>query len=74
MDDCHALRAWVIALQYGEPLHNGMYGGLWSNGPKEALEFADYTFEEHFGTPIPSYPPREVLQQEAFLLVGKRVW
>jgi len=25
------------------------------------LEFADYTFEEHFGKPIASYPPREVL-------------
>jgi len=30
-------------------------------GPKECLEFADYTFEEHFGKIIPSYPPREVL-------------
>mmetsp|Transcript_70119 Transcript_70119/g.196250 ORF Transcript_70119/g.196250 Transcript_70119/m.196250 type:complete len:159 (+) Transcript_70119:540-1016(+) len=38
-----------------------MYRYLWSNGPKEALEFADYGFEEHFGKPIPSYPPREVL-------------
>src|SRR5699024_4428874 len=26
------------------------------------LEFADYSFEEHFGEPIPSYPPREVLK------------
>jgi trimethylamine monooxygenase len=34
---------------------------LWSNGPKECLEFADYTFDEHFRQPIPSYPPREVL-------------
>jgi trimethylamine monooxygenase len=34
---------------------------LWSNGPKEALEFADYSFEEHFGRPIPSFPPRAVL-------------
>lgn len=25
------------------------------------VEFADYTFEEHFGKPIASYPPREVL-------------
>ncbi|NNF77653.1 MAG: NAD(P)/FAD-dependent oxidoreductase, partial [Rhizobiales bacterium] len=29
--------------------------------PKEGLEFADYTFEEHFGRPIASYPPRAVL-------------
>ena len=38
-----------------------MYRFLWSNGPKECLEFADYSFEEHFGRPIPSYPPRAVL-------------
>ena len=34
---------------------------LWSNGPKECLEFPHYTFEEHYGKPIPSFPPREVL-------------
>jgi len=45
----------------GEPVHGGMYRYLWSNGPKEGLEFADYTFEEHFGYPIASYPPRAVL-------------
>ena len=38
-----------------------MYRHLWSNGPKECLEFADYSFEQHFGKNIPSYPPREVL-------------
>jgi trimethylamine monooxygenase len=38
-----------------------MYRYLWSNGPKEGLEFADYSFDEHFGRPIPSYPPRAVL-------------
>lgn len=47
--------------EYGEPVHSSMYRYLWSNGPKECLEFADYTFEEHFGRPIASYPPREVL-------------
>ena len=31
---------------------------LWSNGPKECLEFPYYTFEEHFGKAIPSFPPR----------------
>ena len=46
---------------YGEPVHSSMYRYLWSNGPKECLEFADYSFEEHFGKPIPSFPPREVL-------------
>ncbi len=47
--------------KYGEPLHGSMYKYLWSNGPKECLEFADYTFLEHFKKPISSYPPREVL-------------
>jgi len=45
----------------GEAVHGSQYRHLWSNGPKECLEFADYTFMEHFGVPIPSYPPREVL-------------
>lgn len=47
--------------QYGEPVHGSMYRYLWSNGPKECLEFADYSFEEHFGKPIASFPPRAVL-------------
>jgi len=47
--------------QYGEPVHGSMYRYLWSNGPKECLEFADYSFEQHFGKPIPSFPPRAVL-------------
>ncbi len=47
--------------EYGEQVHNSMYRYLWSNGPKEGLEFADYTFEEHFGKNIASYPPRAVL-------------
>lgn len=45
----------------GEPVHSSMYRYLWSNGPKECLEFADYSFDEHFGKPIGSYPPRAVL-------------
>jgi len=45
----------------GQAVHSAMYRYLWSNGPKECLEFADYTFTEHFGKPIPSFPPREVL-------------
>lgn len=47
--------------EFGEPVHASMYRYLWSNGPKECLEFADYSFEEHFGRPIPSFPPRAVL-------------
>lgn len=53
---------WRTGLdEYGEPVHSSMYRNLWSNGPKEGLEFADYSFDEHFGRPISSYPPREVL-------------
>ena len=48
--------------QFGDAVPNSMYRYLWSNGPKECLEFADYNFDEHFGKPIPSFPPREVLQ------------
>ncbi|MEM1264582.1 MAG: NAD(P)/FAD-dependent oxidoreductase [Pseudomonadota bacterium] len=47
--------------EHGNPCHGSMYRYLWSNGPKEGLEFADYTFEEHFGKAIASYPPRAVL-------------
>ena len=47
--------------QYGDTIPNSMYRYLWSNGPKECLEFADYSFDEHFKQPIPSFPPREVL-------------
>jgi trimethylamine monooxygenase len=54
--------SWRTGLdEYGEPVHCSMYRYLWSNGPKEGLEFADYSFEEHFGRPIASYPPRAVL-------------
>lgn len=53
---------WRTGLdEHGEPVHSSMYRNLWSNGPKEALEFADYSFDEHFGKPISSYPPRTVL-------------
>ena len=53
---------WRTGLdEHGEPVHSSMYRYLWSNGPKEGLEFADYSFEEHFGKQIASYPPRAVL-------------
>ena len=54
--------SWRTGLdEHGEPCHASMYRYLWSNGPKECLEFADYGFEEHFGKPVASFPPREVL-------------
>jgi len=53
---------WRIGVsESGEPCHNSMYRYLWSNGPKEGLEFSDYSFKEHFGKPIGGYPPRAVL-------------
>ena len=53
---------WRTGLdKFGDSVHGSMYRYLWSNGPKEGLEFADYTFEEHFGKQIGSYPPRSVL-------------
>lgn len=53
---------WRTGLdESGEAVHGSMYRYLWSNGPKECLEFADYSFEEHFGRPIASFPPRAVL-------------
>ncbi|PTQ12721.1 potassium transporter [Sphingomonas oleivorans] len=64
--------SWRTGLDhYGEPVHGSMYRYLWSNGPKECLEFADYSFEEHFGRPIPSYPPRAVLHDYIMGRVAK---
>ncbi|MGO2540485.1 MAG: NAD(P)-binding domain-containing protein [Specibacter sp.] len=54
--------SWRTGLdENGEPVHSSMYRHLWSNGPKECLEFSDYSFDEHFGRAISSFPPREVL-------------
>ena len=54
--------SWRTGLdEFGEPVHASMYRHLWSNGPKEAIEFPDYTFEDHYGKNIPSFPPGEVL-------------
>merc|ERR1712071_129178 len=39
-----------------------MYKHLWSNGPKECLEFPDYSFEQHYGEATCSYPPRLALR------------
>ena len=52
---------WRTGLdEHGEPVHGSMYKHLWSNAPKECLEFADYTCDEHFaGKPMPSYLPRQ---------------
>ena len=38
-----------------------MYEALWTNGPKERIEFVDYTYEDHFGkgVSLPTYMPRQ---------------
>ncbi len=54
--------SWRIGTdEHGEVVHSSMYKHLWSNGPKEALEYPDYTFMDHFGKPVPSFPPRAAL-------------
>jgi len=53
---------WRTGLdEHGEPVHCSMYRYLWTNGPKECLEFADYSFDDHFGKVIPSFPPYAIL-------------
>lgn len=54
--------------EYGYPVHCSQYKHLWSNGPKECLEMADYTFLQHFGKNIGSFPPRVVLKD---YLIGR---
>eukprot|EP00571_Detonula_confervacea_P008383 CAMPEP_0172327738 /NCGR_PEP_ID=MMETSP1058-20130122/59989_1 /TAXON_ID=83371 /ORGANISM="Detonula confervacea, Strain CCMP 353" /LENGTH=659 /DNA_ID=CAMNT_0013044821 /DNA_START=186 /DNA_END=2165 /DNA_ORIENTATION=+ len=36
-----------------------MYEALWTNGPKEAMEFFDHTYDEHFGQALPTFLPRD---------------
>jgi trimethylamine monooxygenase len=46
----------------GEPVHSGMYKGLMSNAPKECHELPDYSYEEHFGKILPSFPARHLVR------------
>ncbi len=46
-----------------------MYEGLWINGCKEALEYFDYTFDDHFGRPMPVYLPRAQVLGESNMLL-----
>ena len=48
--------------EYGEHVHSCMYYDLWTNSPKEIIEYPDYTFEKHFGGPVPSYLPWDVVR------------
>jgi len=47
--------------EFGEQVHGSQYRFLWMNSPKETIEYPGYTFEDHFGKPIPSFPPRDVV-------------
>lgn len=48
--------------EYGEHVHSCMYYDLWTNSPKEIIEYPDNTFEKHFGGPVPSYLPWDVVR------------
>jgi len=37
-----------------------MYDSLWTNAAKEAMEFFDYTYLEHFGASMPMFLPRKL--------------
>ncbi len=55
---------WRTGLdEHGEPVHSGMYPHMWTNVPKESHEYADYSYDEHFGRPVPSYLEREQFRQ-----------
>ena len=46
-----------------------MYYKMFTNESKEYMEYADYTFEEHFkGKNVPSYMPRAVIRE---YLIGR---
>lgn len=57
---------WIYSWQTGvdergEPVPGSMYRDLYALGGKEVAEYHDYSYEEHFGKPIGSYPPRAVI-------------
>ena len=47
-----------------------MYRHLWANAPKECLEYADYSFDQHFKKSIPSFLPRETIRH---YIVGRAI-
>ena len=50
---------WKTGLdEHGDPVHGSMYRHMWINTPKEMDEFPDYTYDEHFSRPVPSYLER----------------
>ena len=55
--ELHLARRSRPAWRAGARQHVSIFVVEWTKG----LEFADYTFDQHFKQPIPSFPPREVL-------------
>lgn len=52
---------WCFSEKVGDDVHHSMYHQHRTNGLNEMLEMPDYSFYEHFGHPITSYPPRAVM-------------
>ena len=50
-----------VECNFNEQHQTQMYEALWTNGPKEGIEFYDYTYDEHFGHALPVYMPRQAL-------------
>lgn len=55
----------------GEVVPSCMYRNLWSNGPKECLEFAQFTCMDAFGISLPAFPSREVMLRYLQLFAEK---
>jgi Flavin-binding monooxygenase-like len=51
---------------------SSMYEGLWTNGPKESIEFFDYSYDEHFGHALPVYMPRQALLEYMLTRVTRK--
>jgi len=49
-----------------------MYEGLWTNGPKESIEFFDYSYDAHFGHALPVYMPRAALLEYMLARVTRK--
>jgi len=52
---------WTYNPTVGDDIHQSMYRYHQTNGLNEMLELPDYSFVEHFGHAITSYPPRAVM-------------
>jgi thioredoxin reductase len=50
---------WRMANASAEDNTTDMYDALWSNGDSHSKEFYDYTYDEHFGGPVPVYLKRQ---------------